>query len=235
VDAEGCPLPDDRRYDLENDVWAQEDAATGLVAIGLMAPIVSFAGKFVGVTFRPVEGAQARGRSVATVESVRFTGAVRLPFEATVVDRNPALLGRPKLLNDAPYSDGWVVRVRTADPGAIRTLPEAAEVAPLVREKVRAMRIHCLPAAPDVEMFEIGAECQAILVRLDEEIVRRSVDDIVHLVTDDPTSPIEMVRWSDRSGYPVLHEWTEGNLRHFLVRKVAAPAPRRRRFPPPTP
>jgi glycine cleavage system H protein len=231
VDVEGCPLPDDRRYDLENDVWAQEEPGTGTLRLGLMAPIVSFAGKFTGVTFREVAGPQSKGRSVATVESVRFTGAVRLPVDAEVVSRNDALVRRPKLLNDAPYGEGWVVQVRPADPGAVRSLPSSSAVAERVREKVRTMRIHCLPAAPDVEMFEIGAECQAILVRLDEELLQRSIEDVVHLVTDDPTAPIEMVRWSDRSGYPVLHQWAECDLRHFLVRKVADPKPRRRRIP----
>jgi glycine cleavage system H protein len=228
VDVEGCPLPDDRRYDLDSDVWARDDGPDAPVAVGLMAPIVSFAGKFTSVTFRDLDGPQPRGRSVATVESVRFTGAVRLPFAATVVARNAALPTRPKLLNDAPYSEGWVVRVRPTEPREFLALPTADAVAEAVRTKVREMRIHCLPAAPDVEMFEIGAECQAILVRLDEEIARRSVDDVVHLVTDDATAPIEMVRWADRSGYPVLHAWSEGNLRHFLVRKVAAPTPWRR-------
>jgi glycine cleavage system H protein len=231
VDVDGCPLPDDRRYDLDADVWAREDDAPGTVSVGLMAPIVSFAGKFTAVTFRDLAGPQPGGRSVATVESVRFTGAVRLPFPATVVARNEALPRRPKLLNDHPYSDGWVVRVRPDDPAAFGRLADAAGVAEAVRRKVREMRIHCLPAAPDLEMFEIGAECQAILVRLDEEVARLSVDDVVHLVTDDLTAPIEMVRWSDRSGYPVLHAWSEENLRHFLVRKVAAPVPRRRRIP----
>jgi glycine cleavage system H protein len=231
VDVDGCPLPEDRRYDPENDLWALVDESTGAVTIGLMAPLVNFAGKFVAVTFRDLAGLQPKGRSVATVESVRFTGAVRLPVAGTVLERNPAVPKRPKLLNDDPYSDGWVVRFRPADPRSIASLPTAWEAADAVRQKIREMRIHCLPAAPDVEMFEIGAECQAILVRLDEELARREVDDVVHLVTDDPTSPIEMVRWSDRTGYPVLHGWAEGDLRHFLVRRVAAPKPRRRVWP----
>ncbi|MCI4326458.1 MAG: hypothetical protein L3K16_02305 [Thermoplasmata archaeon] len=233
MDVDGCPIPDDRGYDLEADVWARDEPASGTVAIGLMAPIVSFAGKFTAVTFRDLEGPQPRGRSVATVESVRFTGAVRLPFAATIVARNDALPQRPKLLNDAPYAEGWVVRVRPEGRGAVASLAGAASVAEGVRQKVREMRIHCLPAAPDVEMFEIGAECQAILVRLDEELAQLPVDDVVHLVTDDATAPIEMVRWSDRSGYPVLHAWADDHLRHFLVRKIAVPTPRRRRIPPP--
>jgi glycine cleavage system H protein len=231
MDAAGCPVPDDRRYDVENDVWARADGDDGSVTVGLMAPLVSFAGKFTALTYRDLEGPQPLGRSVATAESVRFTGPVRLPFAARVVARNPALPGRPKLLNDAPYTDGWVVRVRPKAPDALERLATAEVAAPLVAEKVRTMRIHCLPAAPDVEMFEIGAECQAILVRLDEELSQRAIGEVVHLVTDDPTAPIEMVRWSDRSGYPVLHAWPEGNLRHFLVRRTADPRPRRRVVP----
>ena len=231
MDAEGCPLPDDRRYDVEQDVWAAEEVGTGRVTVGLMAPLASFAGKFVAVTYRDLDGPQPRGRSVATVESVRFTGAVRLPLAGTVLERNAALAGRPKLLNDAPYGDGWVVRLRPDDPRAFERLPGAAAVRDDVLRKVREMRIRCLPAAPDVELFEIGAECQAILVRLDEEIARPAVGDVVHLVTDDPTAAIEMVRWSDRSGYPVLHQWAESNLGHFLIQKTAAPRPRRRPIP----
>jgi glycine cleavage system H protein len=231
VDAEGCPVPDDRRYDVENDVWVRPEEGSDLVTAGMMAHLASFAGKFTALTYRSLEGPQPQGRSVATAESVRFTGAIRLPFAATVVERNPALSARPKLLNDAPYAEGWVVRVRPDDAAAPLRLASAGVARPEVARKVLAMHIHCLPAVPDTEMFEIGAECQAILVRLDEEIAQRAVGDVVHLVTDDPTSPIEMVRWSDRSGYPVLHAWAEGNLRHFLVRRTADPRPRRRVVP----
>ncbi|MCI4321698.1 MAG: hypothetical protein L3K18_06280 [Thermoplasmata archaeon] len=231
MDVEGCPLPEDRRYDLENDVWVAESPGTDRLTVGMMAPLASFAGKFIALTFRDLSGPQPRGRSVATAESVRFTGAVRLPVAGTVHERNDAVRSRPKLLNDFPYSDGWVVRVVPSDRDEFTALPTADQVAAEVRRKVREMRIHCLPAAPDVEMFEIGAECQAILVRLDEEIGGRAVGDVVHLVTDDPTAAIEMVRWSDRSGYPVLHQWVEDHLSHFLVRKIADPRPRRRVVP----
>jgi glycine cleavage system H protein len=230
VDVDGCPLPDDRRYDLERDVWAMADPGGSTVTVGVMAPLASFAGRFVAVTYRGLDGPQPVSRSVATIESVRFTGAVRLPFAGRVTERNPRLPARPKLLNDAPYGDGWVVRVEPTDARVLEGLRTATELVEELRAKIRDMRIHCLPAAPDVEMFEIGAECQAILVRLDEEVARRDVDEVVHLVTDDPTSPIEMVRWSDRTGYPVLYQWPEEHLRHFLVRRVANPVPRRRRL-----
>src|SRR5207249_3742863 len=51
--------------------------------------------------------------------------------------------------------------------------------------------------------------------------IRTPIGDVVHLVTDDGTAPIEMVRWSDETGQPVIDERREGNLFHFLVRKVS--------------
>jgi glycine cleavage system H protein len=229
VDVAGCPLPEDRLYDLEQDVWwaPSPDGATGTV--GLLATLAAFAGPFSSVTFRPVTGVLARGRSVATIESVRFTGAVRLPVEADVVERNEALVGRPRLLNDAAYGDGWVVRVRPVRPDdPARLLETAPQVADRLRERILRQRIRCWPVTPDIELFEIGIECSAVLTMLNEELGRRPAGTAVRLVTDDPLSPIEMVRWSDQTGHALLAHRAEGNLHEFLVRKEADPRPRRR-------
>lgn len=225
----GCALPDDRLYDLENEVWWFVEPS-GTARVGLMATLVAFAGRFEHVTFRPIDGAIPRGRSVATVESFRYTGAVRLPVDATLVERNAELVERPRLLNDAPYSDGWVVRVVPRDPEEPRRrLEAAADVAPRVEERIRARRIRCWPVSPDLEMFEIGTECSAVLTKLDEELAHRPAGEAVLLVTDEPTSPIEMVRWSEETGHTLLAHRAEANLHHFLVRKEADPTPRRRR------
>jgi len=70
-------------------------------------------------------------------------------------------------------------------------------------------------------MFEIGTECAAVLVKLNELLTQVAIGEVVHLVTDDPTAPIEMVRWSDETGQPVIDERREGTLFHFLVRKIS--------------
>ena len=90
----------------------------------------------------------------------------------------------------------------------------------MLTKQIAALRIRCFAAFPDFEMFEIGLECSAVLAKLNELLTRIEVGAVVHLVTDDPTSPIEMVRWSDQTGQPVIDERKEGNLFHFLVRKV---------------
>lgn len=224
----GCPLPEDRLYDLEHEVWWLGDP-DGTARLGCMVTLVAFAGKIGRCTFRPVDGRIAAGRSVATVESTRYTGAVRLPVDGTVVERNRELERRPRLLNDAPYGAGWVVRVRPHDPEAPgRGLVEASRIAAEVEARIRARKTHCWPAFPDLELYEIGLECSAVLSRLNEEVGRRPAGETILLVTDDPTSPIEMVRWSDQTGHALLAHRSEANLHHFLVRKEAEPRPRRR-------
>ena len=228
MELDGCPFPDDRLYDVDQDVWVGPAEGDGARRLGILSTLASFAGRFTQVTFRPLEPTVAAGRSIATLESVRFTGAVRLPFSAELIERNEEVVRRPKLLNDAPYADGWVVRVRPLEavPASPR-LRSPADARELLRSKIVELRIRCYPAVPDTELYEIGAECSAILARLDQELDGRAAGDVLLLVTDDPTSPIEMVRWTDRTGHTVLDRRREGTLEHFLVRREPDPRPRR--------
>jgi glycine cleavage system H protein len=229
VEIDGCPLPEDRLYDLENDVWWMEEPEGGNARVGILGTLAAFAGRFQSLTFRPVEGAVARGRSVATLESVRFTGAVRVPVDVTLVGRNDEVARRPRLLNDAPYGDGWVVRVRPVRPQEPRERLETARaVAARLEARIRAQRIRCWPSTPDLELNEVGLECSAVLARLREALVTVPFGASVLLATDDPTSPIEMVRWSDQTGYPVLASRKDGTVFQFLVRHEEHPTPRRR-------
>jgi glycine cleavage system H protein len=226
MDVEGCGLPEDRLYDLDAGIWFKTEGAAD-ATLGLMASFASFIGRVLAVTYRPAGVPIDPGRSVAMLESLRFTGPVRTPVAGTVTEQNPALRTTPKLINNAPYDRGWIVRLRLSEPGAAApTLASAAVVEPRLREQIRTQRIRCFPAVPDGELIEIGAECAAILARLDEELAPRAPGDVLLLVTDDPTSPIEMVRWADRTGNEVLHHRTEGNLHQFLVRRAEVPKDR---------
>lgn len=229
MDVVGCPLPDDLLYDPENDVWLRLGDGESSATLGMTAPILSFAGRISSFSFRPAVPRVEAGRSVATVESARYTGAIRCPVRATVAAQNRDLPGRPRLLNDAPYAEGWVVRLSEVDPGeARRRLLTADQARPVYQEKIERLRIECYPAIPDSQLYEIGAECAAVLAQLDAELARRTPGEVVLLVTDDPTAPIEMVRWSDRTGHSVLDHRRRGALHHFLVRREREPKPRLR-------
>jgi glycine cleavage system H protein len=229
MEIDGCVVPDDLRYDLENDIWFRWRSPGEEGEIGLTASLASFAGRILSVSFRPVTGTIAQGRSLGTIESVRYTGPVRVPVDAKVLEVNEELIRRPKWINDSPYERGWFARILPLDPPLVdQALETAAAIRDRWAKKIRDLHIRCYPAAPDMELYEIGAECSAVLAALDDELAKHPPDDVVLLVTDDPTSPIEFERWSDRTGHSVLHHHAEGTLHHFLVRKEADPHPRRR-------
>lgn len=225
MEIDGCPVPDDRLYDLEFNVWAAPDGAPGVYKVGVISAFAAFVGLASRMTFRPLTGSIERGRSLGLLETVRFTGAIRAPFTGAVVEHNPALLDRARWVNDEPYGRGWVARLRTAD-GEPRGLETASAVRERLAKWISEQRVRCWPATPDYQMFEIGLECSAILAQLNEELARRPAGTAVMIVTDDATSPIEMERWSDQTGHALLAKRREGNLFEFLVRKEEHPVPR---------
>jgi len=218
---DGCEFPDDLLYDSDGLVWARPvssgDIEVGITSIyaAVAGPIAKVSGKSAGVEY-------TSGSAIGFLESGKYFGPIRAPVGGVLLEINPKVLARPRTMTEGVYGDGWVARVRpsnlAADRRSLLTLP--AEAGRLAKQ-ITTLRVRCFAAFPDHEMFEIGTECAAVLVKLNELLTQVSVGEVVHLVTDDPTAPIEMVRWSDETGQPVIDERKEGPLFHFLVRKIS--------------
>ncbi len=151
---------------------------------------------------------------------MKFVGPIPSPISGVVSIVNGDVVKRPKLLNDAPYARGWVVRLRPLSlPAEIGLLSRVADAAETFKSRIAEFHARCFKAFPDHEMYEIGTECSAVLLRLNELLATVPIGDVVHLVTDDPTSYVEMVRWSDQTGHELVDWRPEGKLFHFIVRK----------------
>jgi TusA-related sulfurtransferase len=162
----------------------------------------------------------ARGNSLGTLESLKFVGPIPAPISGIVSTVNSDVVKRPKLLNDNPYTTGWIAKLKPLSFQTERLfLSKVTDATEVFKKKVAEFHARCFKAFPDHEMYEIGTECSAVLVRLNELLVTASAGDVVHLVTDDPTSYVEMVRWTDQTGHELVDWRQEGNLFHFIVRK----------------
>jgi glycine cleavage system H protein len=213
-----CEFTDDMLYDFENNVWVRLENSH--VILGITSIHSALAGKLTKVHLKPVGSVVAKAQSVATIESLRYFGAVRTPLSCRITEINDALQSRPKLANDYPYSDGWFAKLQPTAFEELRGLSSPHGEEDKIRSIIHNLRVRCFKAYPDYELWEIGVECAAVLIRLNELIEGCAVGDVVHVVSDDPTADIEMVRWSDQSGQAVLESRPEGNLIHFIVRKV---------------
>jgi len=104
--------PKDLLYHPEHD-WARIDGDVATFGI------TWYAQDSLGevVFFDPPEvGAQVRqGESYAEVESVKAVSDVIAPLSGEVIEVNAALGDGPEKVNDDPYGDGWMVKVRCSD------------------------------------------------------------------------------------------------------------------------
>jgi glycine cleavage system H protein len=108
--------PDDLKYHAEHD-WARVDGDEAVFGI------TWYAQDALGevVFFDPPEtGAQVRkDEPYAEVESVKAVSDVFAPLSGEILQVNEALADSPEKINEDPYGDGWMVRVRLTDPSEV--------------------------------------------------------------------------------------------------------------------
>jgi glycine cleavage system H protein len=215
---DNCSFPEDLLYDTENFVWMSNKEKT--ITIGITAIIASIAGKLSSIKLKPVGTKLEKGRSCGSLESAKYFGVVRTPISGTIVQVNKSLVDKPKLANDFPYTEGWLVKIEPSDIRDLKVLETIEKCHDKMSLAIQKLRVRCFAAFPDHEMFEIGVECSATLGKLDELIEKLPAGEVIHLVSDDPTADLEMLRWSEQKGQSLLEMRNEGNLFHFIVKKV---------------
>ena len=115
--------PSDLKYHAEHD-WARIDGDTATLGITWYAQdslgeIVFFDPPQAGATI-------SKDEPYAEVESVKAVSDVIAPLSGEVVEVNEALSSDPEKINDDPYGDGWLVRIRLSDPSEVDGLMDAA-------------------------------------------------------------------------------------------------------------
>jgi glycine cleavage system H lipoate-binding protein/TusA-related sulfurtransferase len=216
---DNCSFPEDLLYDTENFIWISNKGKK-TVTMGITTIMTSIAGKLSSVKLKPVGTKLEKGKSCGSLESVKYFGVVRSPVSGTIVQINKSLIDKPKLANDFPYTEGWLVKVEPLDIGDLKALETIENCHDKMRLAIRKLRVRCFAAFPDHEMFEIGVECSATLAKLDELLEKIPAGEVIHLVSDDPTADLEMSRWSEERGQSLLEIKNEGNLLHFIVKKM---------------
>jgi glycine cleavage system H protein len=123
--------PEDLRYHAEHD-WARldgEQATFGITwyAQDSLGEVVFYDPPEVGTTV-------SKDSSYAEVESVKAVSDVVAPLSGEIVEVNEALADAPERVNEDPYGEGWLVRVRLSDPAEAEALLSAADYRKLVEE-----------------------------------------------------------------------------------------------------
>ena len=114
--------PDDLLYHAEHD-WARIEGDVATFGITWYAQ-----DQLGEVVFYepPQPGAStAKDEPYGEVESVKAVSDVVAPLSGEVIEGNAALSDRPEAINEDPYGEGWMVKVRLSDPGEQEQLLDA--------------------------------------------------------------------------------------------------------------
>jgi glycine cleavage system H protein len=117
-------VPADLKYARSHE-WLRE-SADGTVEIGISDHAQQALGDLVFVEVPAVGRSLQQGEAFAVVESVKAASDVYAPVAGIVVAINEALAKTPELINQEPYGNGWIMRLKPSAPPAAAGLLDAA-------------------------------------------------------------------------------------------------------------
>ena len=114
--------PDDLRYHREHD-WARiegDDATLGITwfAQDSLGELVHYEPPEVGSTV-------TKDAACGEVESVKAVSDVIAPLSGEVLEVNQKAVDEPEIVNEDPYGEGWLLRIRSSDPSEADSLMDA--------------------------------------------------------------------------------------------------------------
>ena len=110
--------------------WARQDGE--IVVVGITDFAQQQLGEVVFVELPDIDREVDQGEESAVVESVKAAGEVKSPVAGTVVEINQALEDTPEKVNEDPNGEGWLFKLRPADPSQIDALLDESSYQNLV-------------------------------------------------------------------------------------------------------
>jgi glycine cleavage system H protein len=123
--------PDDLRYHPEHD-WARIDGDEAVLGItwyaqDALGELVHYEAPDVGATI-------SKDASYGEVESVKAVSELISPLSGEVLEVNRKVVDEPETVNDDPYGDGWLVRIRMSNASEVDTLLDVEAYSKLLAE-----------------------------------------------------------------------------------------------------
>ena len=124
--------PDDVRYTKDHE-WARQEG--GIVTVGITSFATDQLGDVVFVQLPEAGATLETGKSFGVVEAVKTVSDLYAPLSGEVVEVNAALADNPATVNQEPYGEGWMIRIKPSDPKEFAGLLSPADYEKLVEEQ----------------------------------------------------------------------------------------------------
>lgn len=118
--------PEELKYASSHE-WARLDG--DIVTVGISDHAQEALGDLVYVELPSVGDSVQAGDEAGVVESVKAASDIYAPVSGEIVEINEALVDTPEIVNSAPYTEGWLYRIRISDVSELDKLLSADEYA----------------------------------------------------------------------------------------------------------
>ena len=125
-------FPLELRY-LKSHEWAKQEG--DVIVVGISDHAQDALGDVVYVELPQVDAECQAGDEIAVVESVKAASDIYAPVAGTVVEVNVKLEESPELINEAPYADGWLFKIKASGPLVVKGLLTAVQYQALCEEE----------------------------------------------------------------------------------------------------
>lgn len=116
-------IPSELKYTKEHE-WIRNNA-DGTATVGITDFAQGELGDIVFVDISTLNEDVSQDASFGTIEAVKTVSELYMPVSGTIVEINDTLENDPELVNNDPYGDGWLVKVKMNDSSQISTLLDA--------------------------------------------------------------------------------------------------------------
>lgn len=115
-------FPDDLHYTKDHE-WIKLDG--NIATIGITDFAQKELGDIVFVEVETVGKFLGAGDVFGTVEAVKTVSDLFLPVSGTITELNPSLNNSPELVNNDPYGEGWMIKMKVDNPADVENLMSA--------------------------------------------------------------------------------------------------------------
>jgi glycine cleavage system H protein len=123
-------IPAELKYSKDHE-WVRVEG-DNIATVGITEHAQELLGDMVYVELPDVGATLSAGDEAGVAESVKAASDVFTPVSGEVVEVNEALEDAPETVNQDPYNDGWMFRIRMSDPSELDDLLSAEEYAELI-------------------------------------------------------------------------------------------------------
>jgi glycine cleavage system H protein len=122
-------VPENLKYTKEHE-WIRVE--NGVAFVGITDFAQSELGEIVIVDITSGGENFAKNDVFGSIEAVKTVSDLFMPVGGDILEVNPALEDAPELVNSAPYNDGWMVKIKLANPAELAELLDAEQYKELI-------------------------------------------------------------------------------------------------------